>query len=173
MATYKKGYKKQNTETVLLKVIVGIIIAVFAFVAMAFVYDTTTQWRQYTNYTAITEFDGIFEYTNGGTEALDDYVVYIYSNTCPNCEAIKTDVLRDGNRLNKETEMFFVANADTMTDTDAELDGFLDTIDEVQLGTPLLIVVADGEFYDAFVGSAEVVDAMNSIEEGTFPAFND
>lgn len=173
MATYKKGYKKQNTETVLLKVIVGIIITVFAFVAMAFVYDITTQWKQYTNYTAITEFDGIFEYTNGGEVALDDYIVYLYSDTCPNCEAIKNDVLRDGNQLNKETEMFFVANADTMTDTETALEGFLDTIGEVELGTPLLIVVSDGEFYDAFVGSSEVVDAMNSIEEGTFPAFND
>ncbi len=41
MATYKKGFKKENPETVLLKVIIGIIIVVFLLVGVLFVYDAT------------------------------------------------------------------------------------------------------------------------------------
>lgn len=173
MATYKKGFKKQNSEQVLLKVIIGIIVAVFAFVIVAFVYDAATQWKSYGNYTTITEYDGILEYTNGGDEALTDYVVYFYSDTCTNCSDIKIDVLRDGNRLNKDGEMFFVANTGAMTDGDTELDNFLDSIGETELGTPMLLVVANGEFYGVYLGSSDVTDAMNSIENGTFDAFND
>ena len=175
MATYKKGFKKQNSETVLLKIIIGIIIAVFAFVIVAFVYDATTQWKDYSEYTQITEYADIFDYTNGGDEALEDYVIYFYSDNCPNCANVKNDVLRDGNRINKDGEMFFLANADQMVDTDTELDDFLDIIDvaSTEYGTPLLLVVVDGEFSAVFVGSSDVVEAIDSIEAGTYEGFNE
>ncbi|MBN2876389.1 MAG: hypothetical protein JXL85_01930 [Bacilli bacterium] len=173
MATYKRGYKKQNSETVLLKVIIGIIVAVFAFVALAFVYDAVTKWRSYDYYTTITEYEGIFEYTNGGDEALEDYVVYFYSDTCSNCKDIKNSVLKDGNRLNRDGEMFFLANTGTMTDEDAQLAGFLDEIGEQELGTPMLVVVANGEFYGVYMGSTLVSETMDSISSGTFDAFNE
>ena len=114
MATYKKGYKKRNTETILLKIIISIIITVFAFVAVAFVYDTTTQWKDYDNYTTITKYDGILQYKNGGDEPLDDYVVYFYYDTCSNCVKIKNDALNDGHKINKGTEQFFIANIKSM-----------------------------------------------------------
>ena len=170
MATYKKGFKKQNTETILLKIIIGIIIAVFSFVVLAFIYDAATQWKSYDYYTNVTEFDGIFELTDEDEVAIEDYVIYIYSDTCSNCLTIKSDVLKIGHQLNKDTEMFFVANSDSMTDTSTS---FLSTIGENELGTPMLVVVADGEFYEVYLGSGDVVNIMESINEGTFAGFND
>ena len=175
MATYKKGFKKQNSETVLLKIIIGIIVAVFAFVIVAFVYDATTQWKDYSEYTQVTEYADIFNYTNGGDEALEDYVIYFYSDNCDNCVNIKNDVLRDGNRLNKDSEMFFIANADQMNDVDTELVDYLAAIDVVSTdyGTPLLLVVVDGEFSEVFMGSSDVVEAIDGIEAGTYEGFNE
>ncbi|XMB71495.1 hypothetical protein RJI07_05105 [Mycoplasmatota bacterium WC30] len=175
MATYKKGFKKQNSETVLLKIIIGIIVAVFTFVIIAFVYDSSTQWKDYSEYTQITEYADIFDYTNGGDEELEDYVIYFYSNDCVNCANVKNDVLRDGSRLNKDSEMFFIANADEMTDGEAEFDAYLDVLDVVatDYGTPLLLVIVDGEFSEVFIGSSDVVEAIDGIEAGTYAGFNE
>jgi len=173
MATYKKGFKKQNAETVLLKVIMGIILSVFALVAVAFIYNAATQWKSYDNYTLITEYDGIFEYDNGGEEALQDYVVYLYSDTCENCTNIKNDVLRIGNSLNRDEEFFFLANVDTMTDADANLAAFLETIDLTSLGTPMIIIIANGEFNAVYDGSTDVVNILETIQDGDYAALND
>jgi len=173
MATYKKGFKKQNAETVLLKVIMGIILSVFALVAVAFIVNTVNQWKEYSYYTSITEYDGIFTYDNGGDTALEDYVVYLYSEGCTNCTAIKTDVLGIGNKLNKDGDFFFIANVDNMTDSETNLADFLATINEIEIGTPMLIVVANGEFNAVYSGSTDVVNILESIQDGTYAAFND
>ncbi len=172
MATYKKGFKKQNSEQVLLKVIVSIIVSVMLFIAIIFIYDAVSRWKDYDSYTNITEYSGIFDYTNGGTEELQDYVVYFYSTSCVNCENAKLDVLKAGNKINKGDDMFFIANADEMTDTDTFLASFLAEIDITAMQTPLLMVVVDGEFYEVFTGTTSVTDALDSIEAGTYEAFN-
>jgi hypothetical protein len=172
MATYKKGFKKQNPETVLLKVIIGIIAVVFLLVGVLFVYDAATKWKNYDEYTATTTYADIFEYTNGEDTALEDYVIYVYS-TNESSVAIKNDVLKEGKRINKDSEMFFLANSAAMSDSETELEDFLTAIDLEELSTPMLIVVADGEFYEAYIGSEDLLAALDSIEAGTFDAFND
>lgn len=174
MATYKKGYKKQNPETVLLKIIIGIIIGVFVFVGIAFIYDATTQWKDYGYFTTITEYDDMLEYTNGEEEVLDNYIVYIYASDCSNCDSIKNSVLKNGNKINNDSEMFFIANTDTITDSTANLEDFLDDIDcpSDEFGTPMLIVVVDGEFYEYFIGASDVDEAVDSIESGDYEPFN-
>ncbi len=175
MATYKKGYKRVNTETILLKVIVSIIITVLVFAAVAYIYDASTQWKDYDNYTTITKYDGILEYKNGGDEPLDDYVVYFYSDTCPNCIKIKDDVLNAGHKVNKGTEQFFLADVTSMDDEDINMQDFLDSVSltSAQFGTPALLVVVDGQFYDIYVGSTSVIDALNNIIDGNIPGFDD
>ncbi|MBN2540627.1 MAG: hypothetical protein JXB08_03780 [Bacilli bacterium] len=174
MATYKKGYKKQNTETVLLQVIIGIIVAVFGFVAIAFIYDAATQWKDYNYYTLITEYNGITEYKNGTDTALEDYVVYFYQDSCTNCSAIKTDALRIGNRLNADTETFFLANTTTMTDDTDYLTPFLDAVDltDTEFGTPALLVVVDGQVAGMYVGSTDVLAELNDLIDGNVEGFD-
>jgi len=174
MATYKKGFKKQNTETVLLKVIIGIIVAVFGLVAIAFIYDAATQWKDYSYYTTITEYDGILEYTNGGDEALQDYVVYFYADDCSNCATIKNTALKDGNKLNKNEELFFIADTGNMNDETENFPAFLDSVDlsSTEFGTPALLIVVDGEFYGIYVGASEVTGAFDLLLNDEIPGFD-
>lgn len=174
MATYKKGFKKQNPETVLLKIIIGIIIGVFVFVGVAFIYDATTQWKNYDYFTTITAYDDVLEYTNGEEEPLENYVVYLYGTDCINCDSIKDAVLRDANKINKDEEIFFIGNVDTMTDTDENIEDFLDDIDcpQDEFGTPILVVVVDGEFYEYFIGATDVEEAVDNIRNGEYAPFN-
>ncbi len=174
MATYKKGFKKQNTETILLQVIIGIIIAVFAFVAIALIYDTATQWKDYSYYTNISEYEGILEYTNGEDEALEDYLVYFYYEDCTNCQSIKTDSLRLANKLNRNSEVFFLADTTAMTDEDDYLETFLDSVDlsDSEFGTPALLIVVDGEFYGIYVGAGDVLEALENVYDGGVEGFD-
>ncbi len=172
MATYKQGYKKQSAENILLKFIVGIIVTVVVIVGIVFVLQQANKWKEYSEYPAISNYAGIFEYTNGGTEELEDYVIYFYS-TNSDSEDLRNSVLSIGRNLNTdENELFFIANSDAMLDSDTQLENFLTDIDEESLSTPLLVVVADGELYEAYTTDADIVETLESIEEGTFDPFN-
>lgn len=172
MATYKKGYKKENPETVLLKVIIGIIVTVFVLVGVLYLYDTATKWRDYDNYTTLTSYATLFDQTDEDSEEIEDYVVYVYSSN-ETCSDIKIDVLREGKKINSDSEMFFLADSEAMTDSDTYEDSFLTTVGEDILSTPMLVVVVDGEYYEMYSGSTDVLDALESIEEGTYAPFND
>ncbi len=171
MATYKKGFKKQNSEQVLLKVIVSIILAVFALVVIVWVYDAATKWQDYDYYTQIAEYDGIFDYTDADEVELEDYVVYFYSDSCVNCQEAKSDVLSLGRKINRGEEQFFLANSDVMSDADDNLEAFLDDISLTQMVTPLLIVVIDGEFFEVQTGTTAVINTLESIENGDYADF--
>lgn len=170
MATYKKGYKKQNSEMLLLKTIVVIIVSVIVIVAIAFIYDLTTSWNNYNNYDNVADYSEVFDLKDEEEVEIDNYLVYVYSNTCESCASIKRDVLKIADKLNSDSDMFFLVNT---SDIEGESDDFLDTINQTQLLTPMLVVVVDGEFEEVFIGSTNVVDAMESIEAGTYGPFNE
>jgi hypothetical protein len=168
MATYKKGYKKQSSDQVLLKVIVGIIISVVVLVGVVFIYDASTKWKEYDNYTHVTEYADIFDLTDGDGNELNDYVVYLYdgSGSCENCNAAKNDMLKYGSRL--DDNQFFLADINDMTDDDTALDDFLAELDRTDLVYPLLVIVIDGEYYDYVSGYPYVVNSIQSIQEGDY-----
>jgi hypothetical protein len=170
MATYKKGYKKQNSEMLLLKTIVVIIVSVILIVAVAFIYDLTTSWNNYNNYDSVADYSEVFDLKDEEEVEIDNYLVYVYSNTCESCASIQRDVLKIADKLNSDSEMFFLVNT---SDIEGESDDFLDTINQTQLLTPMLVVVVDGEFEEVFIGSTNVVDAMESMEAGTYAPFNE
>ncbi len=170
MATYKKGYKKQNSEMLLLKTIVVIIVSVILIVAIAFIYDLTTSWKNYNSYTSVADYSDVFDLKDADEVELDNYVVYVYSTTCESCSSIRNDVLKMANKINSESEVFFLLNT---ADIEGESDDFLDTINQTQLLTPMLVVVVDGEFEEVFINSVNVVNALESIEAGTYAPFNE
>jgi hypothetical protein len=169
MATYKKGFKKQNSEMLLLKTIVAIILAVVAMVMIAFIYDSVTKWKNYNNYTDIGKYEDVFNLKDEEEQAIGNYVVYVYSDTCEACATIRNDLLRLANRMNKQSEVFFLLNTSKAT---GESDDLLETIERTQILTPMLIVVVDGEFEEVFVSSTNVLNAIESIEKGTYEPFN-
>jgi len=178
MATYKKGFKKQSSEQVLLKVILGVIVSVLILVAIVFIYDVSSKWKNYSNYTEITEYANIIDFTNGEEEPLEDYIVYFYSTNCEYCAEVKEDVLKLGTKINRGTDEFFIVNTAEVTDAAEEYEDFVSELDAVydelltNILTPSIAIFVDGELYDYIIGS-DVLDALESIQEGTYEPFND
>ena len=182
MATYKKGYKKESTEQVLLKVILGIIVAVLVFVGVVFIYDAASKWRNYDNYTHITEYAEITDFTNGEEDPLEDYIVYFYSLSasggCEYCAEIKDDVLKLASKINRGSEDFFLVNTSEMTDASTEYEGFVSELDSVydqlleSIYTPSIAIFVDGELHE-YIVSADLLETLESIEQGTYEPFND
>ena len=169
MATYKNGFKKQNTELLLLKTIVAIIVAVILIVAVAFIYDSMTKWRDYNNYEKVENYEDAFSLKDDADQDLSDYVIYVYSdnNTCESCDLIRNDLLKLANRLDENT--FFLLDVNNI---DGEEAAFLDTIERTAIAKPMLVIVNDGEFYELSVGSEAVLNTMELIEEGNYTPFN-
>ena len=170
MATYKKGFKKQNTEMLLLKTIVAVIIAVILVVLVAFIYDSMTKWRDYSNYETITKYEDAFAMKDADGVELSDYVIYVYSDTCEGCQTIKNDLLKIANKF--DDDKFFLMNISKMTgeDLEAKQADFLEIIERT-MATPMLVTVNDGNFEELFVGSTTVVQTLASIEENTYAPF--
>ncbi|MFW5889139.1 MAG: hypothetical protein ACOCUD_02040 [Bacillota bacterium] len=180
MATYTKGYKKQNPQLLLLKVIIGIIIAVGILMLMAFIYDKATNWKDYDSYKHAQTYDDIWTMTDSDGNELSNYAVYFYSNTCPTCSEMKEDVLGFANDYNKDSEQFFLANADLISarevgegETAYTKDNFLNGIGEEEITTPMIVVVTDNQFEEVILGRVNIQEFLDSLEEGSYEPFND
>ncbi|PKK94742.1 MAG: hypothetical protein CVV60_04920 [Tenericutes bacterium HGW-Tenericutes-5] len=177
MATYKKGFKKQNTEMLLLKTIVVVIVSVILLVAIAFVYNAVTKWQDYKSYDQVENYADVFQMKDDADVELGDYVIYVYSDTCLSCKENKNDILRLGNKLDEN--IFFLLNSATLTTKDSENNtlpaytSFLETIGKDQIPTPMLVVVVNGNFEEIHVGPTAVINTLTSIEEGTYEPFNE
>ena len=177
MATYKKGFKKQNTEMLLLKTIVVVIVSVILLVAIAFVYNAVTKWQDYKSYDQVENYADVFQMKDDADVELGNYVIYVYSDTCLTCKENKNDILRLGNKLDEN--IFFLLNSATLTTKDSENNtlpaytSFLETIGKDQIPTPMLVVVVNGNFEEIHVGPTAVINTLTSIEEGTYEPFNE
>jgi len=180
MATYSKGYKKQNPELLVLKVIVGVIIAVGILMLIAFIYDKATDWKDYDSYTHANTYDEVWTMTDDDGNELSNYAVYFYSNNCPTCLEMKEDVLGFANDYNKEAERFFLADAESITarevgedETAYTEDNFLAGIEEEEITTPMIVVVTDNEFEEVIIGRVNINNFLDSLEAGSYEPFND
>lgn len=172
MATYKKGFKKQTSEQMLLQVIVGIIVSVILFVLIAFIYDISTRVPDYSDYTKITKYEDVFTQKDKDGIPIEQYIVYFYKKDSEDCNKIAKKLLRLANRVTKNGNVFIVCSTDDITDADTNLDDFLDAIVETSMNVPLLLTVIDGEPADVYIGGNSVIDAMVSIQKGTYEPFN-
>lgn len=172
MATYSHGYKKQSAEQTLLQIIVGIIVAVFVIVGIAFGFNKLSEWKSYNHYSQLTAYGDILSNTDAG----DNYVVYLYNsngNICADCATIKNDVLRVGNKIQKNTGNFYIADISAFSTSDtAGKTQFLADTNQIEVLTPSLIVVKGGQFYEIYAGQADVLSTLNSIADDTFTPFN-
>ncbi|MCK5732001.1 MAG: hypothetical protein KAH13_03220 [Tenericutes bacterium] len=177
MATYKKGFKKENAEQVLLKVILGVILAVLVFIAIVFIYDSATKWKNYSHYTQINEYAVALNFTDGGDIPLEDYVIYVYQEACEVCVELKDDTLKLVNKIDNNDGDIFLLNTSSVTDSTEEYADFLAAIDEAydellsDIYTPSIIVMVDGEVHEYIIGEA-LLDTLESIEAGTYEPFN-
>lgn len=172
MATYRKGFKKQTPEQLLLKVIVGIILTVLAIVLVAFIYDQLTVSRSYDDFTKIDAYENIFTQEDDSSVQIPDYLVYFYNDTCISCESIKQDALKLIEKAEKNGSVIFLVDTANMTDDDTFKDLFLTEVDEASMRTPMVVSVVDGQYEDKFIGTDDVLQVLNEVESGTYTPFN-
>jgi len=173
MATYTKGFKKKTTEHTLLMTIVAIIAAVLIIVGVVFIYDLATDSGSYEDFTIIDAYDKVLTQKDANQVQLQNYLVYFYSDSCPNCVEIKREALKLADKINGETTVIFFVNTSTVKETttgDKEI--LLDEINEASLKTPMVISVVDGVFYRSYIGSGNVLDLLTDVEAGTYTPFN-
>jgi hypothetical protein len=171
MATYKNGFKKQTAEQMLLKVIIGVILAVFAIVLVAFIYDMATKNRYYSDYTHITKYAEITTQKENTTQ-IEDYIVYIYQETCTACDSISRKALAQTAGILKDGGKVFMVKIDDVTDASTKKEDFEELIEDDVL-TPSIVVIADGEFHEYVSGTTEVLALLESINDGTYEPFNE
>ena len=173
MATYKKGYKKQNPQLTLLKTILAIIAAVVFLVLIAFIYDLATDWRDYNSYDHLDTYNQVLE------QDKEDYIVYFYSETCPTCQDIKRDVLGVLNDEDKDNNNVFLVDTLNFTEEtvgeDEEAYSRDDLIEDLgieSISTPMIVVVANGEFEEVITGNVNIDNFLEAIESDTYNPFN-
>lgn len=173
MATYKKGFKKQSTQAMLLKTIIAIIGAVLILVLIAFIYDRATEWRDYSSYDHVETYDQVL------TQAQDDYVIYIYSTTCPTCNEMKEEILSVLNDLDKDSDNVYLVNTANFTELETEdeedaytRDDLFEDLDIEAISTPMFVVVADGELEEVVTGTVNIDAFLDDLENETYAPFN-
>jgi len=174
MATYKKGYKKQNPQLTLLKTILAIIATVIVLVLVAFVYDKATDWRDYNSYNHLETYDQVLD------QEKEDYVVYFYSETCPTCQDIKRDVLEVLNDEDKDNNNVYLVDTNNLSQSavgEGE-EAYTDTNLTEDLGiesisTPLFVVVSNGEFEEVIKGPVSIDDFLEALASDSYNPFND
>jgi thioredoxin-related protein len=173
MATYKKGFKKQSTQAMLLKTIIAIIGAVLILVLIAFIYDRATEWRDYSSYDHVETYDQVL------TQDQDDYVIYIYSTTCPTCNEMKEEILSVLNDLDKDSDNVYLVNTANFTELETEdeedaytRDDLFEDLDIEAISTPMFVVVADGELEEVVTGTVNIDAFLDDLENETYAPFN-
>ena len=126
---------------------------------------TTTAGLDYSDFDYIEDYDEVFTRREG------TYVVYLYSLSCAQCETIKDDVLAFASSYADRTVYFF--NLDLGSSTLQNT--FLTTLGKATVGTPTVILVADGGFDKTassryfFTGSSDVLSILADLAKGSYP----
>lgn len=173
MATYAKGFKKQASEMMLLKIIVGIIGAVLLVVLVVFLYDLSVSVGSYDDYTHITKYDDILTQVDAESAPLQDYIIYFYNDECASCGEIQKAALRLVARINNDaTVVFFVNTAEITEATPGDRDAFLGDVNLSSMRTPMLVVVNDGDFEETAIGKEAVLALLQEVKTGDYAPFN-
>lgn len=120
-------------------------------------------------------FEQIDRYQDVFTRREGTYLVYVYSDTCVNCQPIKQRMYDFATNYEGHTLYFF--NAAKATDAQAHQQTYLAKIGQTQVQTPsLVVVVANNIDMTAlssylFFGAAAVVNVLDDIQNGAYIPF--
>lgn len=178
MATYAKGFKKQQPDQLLLKAIVAMIAIVLLAVGAAYIYDLATDIGNYTDFKDqhIATYDAILTQKDDASVQLQNYIVYFYKSDDAECLDIQKKVLQYAEKINKDSEVIFFVDLAAVKATNAEDDDdFLVAIGQGNAWlnkAPMLVSVADGVFNAQYNGTEDVLDVLEQVEAGSYTPFN-
>jgi thiol-disulfide isomerase/thioredoxin len=172
MATYKKGYKKQTSDQLLLKLIFGIVVSVVLIVVVALLYNLVFTTRSYDDFDQVTTYATVYTQQDANKVQIPDYLVYFYNETNTTCQSIKDDVLKLASEAKKNGTIIFFVNTANTTDDDAELDDFVLGLDLSSMKIPMVVVVKDGTFYEKFINADPVISVLTDVKNSDYTPFN-
>jgi len=142
-------------------------------VLSVFVYDLLTVSANYDDYTHITKYNEVLTQKDASQVQVQDYLIYFYNDACAACNEIKPESLDLVDDINADGNVvFFVNTADITEATAGDRDALLAAIDKSSIQTPMVIVVANGVFYEYKVGSVDVLALLDQVKLGTYTPFN-
>jgi len=177
MATYRKGlkkeFKKDSPEQVILRIIVGIISAVLVIVLFAFLYNLLFVSPDYTDFTVLDSYQYVLTQTDDNSDQIQNYIVYFYEEGNTGSDSIKSDVLKQLEKIEKDgVSVFLVDIANIADDDDTYKDALLTSIGETEISAPMIVTVVNGEYSDTFSGSTDVVGFVDDVVSGDYAPFN-
>ncbi|MDD3123257.1 MAG: hypothetical protein PHC62_07090 [Candidatus Izemoplasmatales bacterium] len=172
MATYRKGFKKQTSDQLLLKLIFGIVVSVVLIVVVALLYNLVFTSRSYDDFDQLTTYSTVYTQKDAAAVQIPDYLVYFYNETNTTCQSIKDDVLKLAAEAKKNGTVIFFVNTANTTDDDTELDSFILGLDLSSMKIPMLVVVKDGTYYEKFINSDSVINAFTEVKNLEYTPFN-
>ena len=156
MATYKNGHKKQGSDKFFSYVLIGFAITFFVILISLVIFNAFDKSLSYSS------FDTIDDYSYIQTQEEDQYLVYWYSETCPACTAIKTEVLEFADSNSAGVKVYFMdAASATGTNYISQM-----------TGTPSMVVVVNGIVVDLALGNAQIPELFDAINNGTYANIN-
>lgn len=156
MATYKNGHKKQSSDKFFSYVLIGFAITFFVILVSMILFSAFDKTLSYDS------FDSVDDYAFITSQDEDEYLVYWYSETCPACTAIKTEVLEFADSNEAGVKVYFMDAART-TGTNYITQ---------MTGTPSMVVVVDGVIVDLALGNEAIPQLFDAINNGTYSNIN-
>ena len=145
----------QKDSKFLIYIIGGFVVA-FSGLALALViYNTANPTLDYNDMEQLDSFVDTYN------QEEDVYLVYFYSETCPACQRIKSEVLRFADDNNADVPVYFVdlAKVSLPANVNDILTGYR--------GTPHMEIVMNGNYFGASAsGSSEIPNLFDEINSG-------
>lgn len=156
MAKYKNGHKRNSNDKFLSYVLIGFAITFFVILISMILFNVFDKTLDYKS------FDSIKNYSEITMQDEDQYLVYYYSETCPACTTIKTEVLEFADSNEAGIKVYFMDAAKTRgTNYITEM-----------TGTPSLLTIVDGVIVDLNVGNELIPQTFDSINNGSYSIIN-
>lgn len=146
MATYKS--KKHGNDKFVSYIIIGFAIAFFAILISMVIYNS---------------FNDEFENSPLLDMPEEQYLVYLYSDSCSHCLLIKDEVAAFSNNNAANIKLYYLNTTDLK---EGEFQ-YLDDTFGVN-GTPSMFTVVNGEVVDVSIGSAEIPNTFYKINSNTY-----
>ena len=155
--------RRNNNDRFVTYMLVGFAVVIVGLVAGLLISNALKVTYEYDSFDYVTSYGDVTNMPE------DQYIVYWYGLNCSHCNDIKQEVLEfaDNNKAGIKVYLMDSSNATTGTNDIVDPDTGV-----AMTGTPSMIVVVDGVVVDVFVGSGDVPNLIDDINDGVYNRIN-
>lgn len=153
-----KKMRKKNEDKFLKNIIIGFCVATAVLILAVILYGVFSNELKYDDFEQVGNYQLI--------TTMDDasYAVYLYSEECPACKGIKTQVLEFADNNKSNLPLYLMDTAQTS--------GYPEYVvgpaGESLTSTPTLMVIQDGVMTQFIVGADQITSFFDGVEVGLY-----